>query len=421
MAFINLQNVPKQKTTLTPCQQRATDAVASGRNVLITGPGGTGKSFLLEHLKGVAAYGLDVAATTGIAALNVGGTTIHAWAGLGLADMPVDDIVGSIQTRPRVMRRIREAEQLAIDEISMASAELVDVLDQVMRKVRMNGEPFGGCQMLFFGDFLQLPPVNKDGKETRFAFEAKAWKEADVETVEMTTVVRQADAGFAALLHRVRRGVPTAEDLEVLRSRVSAARPTDGFEPVRLFNTNRDVDSFNWEHLVNKCSGDGYEYEAKDTGEEWQLAKLRKDCIAPQRLTLRIGAQVMLLKNYFDLGLVNGSVGVVTEFDALGMPVVVFKNGVRWTAEHNVWEMKQGWQVVASRRQLPLRLAWGITIHKSQGMTLELLEADLEKCFERGQAYVALSRAKTLEGLFLTGLNPSSIIAHEKALRFYSR
>lgn len=415
MAFV----LPKKQAApaLTPCQQKAVDAVESGENVCITGPAGTGKSFLLEYLKRRSKYGLDVAATTGIAALNVGGTTIHAWAGLGLGDQTADEILQNLESRVRVKRRIREAELLAIDEISMASADLLELLDEVMRKVRLKDDPFGGCQLVFFGDFLQLPPVNKSGNPTRFAFEASCWK--GVKTVEMTTVVRQADTSFAEMLHRIRKGLHTPADVEILKSRVSAPRPADGFDPIRLFNTNRDVDLFNWDLLCSKCEGEGYEYEARDTGSEWMLARLRKDCIAPQRLTLRVGAQVMLLKNYFDLGVVNGSVGRVESFDPTGMPVVVFKNGIRWTAEKSTWELKQGGFVEATRQQIPLRLAWGITIHKSQGMTLELLEADLGKCFEQGQAYVALSRAKTLDGLFLSSFDSASIMAHPKALAFY--
>jgi ATP-dependent DNA helicase PIF1 len=411
---------------LTPDQTDAFTAATSGRNICLTGPAGTGKSFLLDQLRDHFKGGLDVTASTGIAALNVGGATIHSWAGLGLGEDPVPYIVSQIVQRRKVCQRLRDCRRLAIDEVSMLSDRLLGTLSEVLSAVRDDPRPFGGIQMLFIGDFLQLPPVSRRGDEVGFAFNSPLWKSAGVEVHELTTIVRQKEESFASVLNKVRKGIVDDEVRDTLLSRVKVKDPDPTIKPVRLQSTNEAADRIN-QHELYALPGEACRSHADDWGDGSALDRLKRDCIAPEVLDLKIGAQVMLLKNLdLELGLVNGSLGVLESFDGKldgesNLPVVAFKNG-SFPIATAAWEIKVGREVVARRIQFPLRMAWAITIHKSQGMTLDKLEADLSGGFAPpGMFYVAMSRARTLEGLFLTGLDVSKIRAHPDALEFYEK
>lgn len=411
---------------LTPDQSQAFDAAVKGRNVCLTGPAGTGKSFLLDQLRDQFKGGLDVTASTGIAALNVSGVTIHSWAGLGLGEDPVPYLISQILQRRKVVHRIRDCRRLAIDEISMVSDKLLATLHGVLSGIRDNRSPFGGIQMLFIGDFLQLPPVSRRGDPVGFAFACEEWEQAEVGVHELSTVVRQKEASFAKVLNKVRRGLVDDEVREVLLSRVGAQDPDPSVKPVRLQSTNEAADRINAAEL-HRLPDDLLCSAAQDSGDPRHVERLRRDCIAPEHLELKIGAQVMLLKNLDPgLGLVNGSLGVLESFDGVldgekNLPVVRFKNG-SFPIGTAVWELKAGREVLARREQFPLRLAWAITIHKSQGMTLDKLEANLSGAFAPpGMHYVAMSRARTLDGLFFSGLDVSKIRAHPDALAFYEK
>lgn len=426
MVFIIPKKQPepeKPKLVFTPDQQDAFDAVCSGKNVCITGPAGTGKSTLLNALREAFKGGLDVTASTGIAALNVSGITIHSWAGLGLGEDPINYIVGQILQRRRVVNRIRQCRRLAIDEISMLSAPLLTKLSEVLSAVRDDPRPFGGIQMLFIGDFLQLPPVSR-GAFVGFAFASPEWARAEVEVHELTTIVRQKDAVFAGVLNKIRVGTIDAEVAEFFEGRMAAVDTDASVRPVELEGRNIDVDFLNRKEL-DKLSADLCRAVAKDWGDTpTYLERLKKDCIAPEVLDLKVGAQVMCLKNINpDCGVVNGSVGVLLDFEGVdeegnsGLPRVRFKNYTQ-AIPVSSWELKDGQTVVARREQFPLRLAWAITIHKSQGMTLDKLKANLSD-FDAGMTYVALSRARTAEGIFLTNVDAGRIRAHPDAVAFY--
>lgn len=414
-----LETPPAPAPTFTPDQAAAYAAIKTGNNVCLTGSAGTGKSYLLSKIfADYGGWGLAVTATTGIAALNVSGCTIHSWAGLGVGDRSAKQIAATIIGQGgRVRDRIRNCKRLAIDEISMMPPMLLSKLDEVLRLVRKNQAPFGGIQMLFIGDFLQLPPVSR-GDFDGFAFNSAAWISTGIQVHELRTVVRQSDAGFARVLNKIRVGEIDEEVEDTLERRVCAKDYDLSVKPVKLYGSNAAVDSLNSAELA-KVSGASKFYDAIDTGIPTFVEQLRKNCIAPQRLELKVGAQVMLLKNLStETGLVNGAMGKVTRFEG-DWPVVAFNNGEKWHAEPASWEIKDGEEILAARKQIPLRLAWAITIHKSQGMTLDKMEADLVSVFEHGQAYVAVSRAKSLPGLFLTGLDLSKITAHPSALSFY--
>ncbi len=418
-------------TSLNKKQKEFFKAFFSGRNVFLTGAAGTGKSFCLTVLFGfLAAKGVFVgkSALTGVAALNIGGSTIHSWAGMGLADEDVDSVVEMAMNNKKARGRIQGTSVLFVDEISMASADLLDKLNAVLRAGRMSREPFGGIQVIFSGDFLQLPPVFKAfGTQQDFAFNALAWSEAKVKTVELEELVRQKDGSeFGELLQRVRFGDRGA--LELLESRVNAKLDTK-LEPIKVFCKNLDIDRFNNARYGSIIAQEQV-YTSRDSGDPRYSAFFDKNCPAPTVLRLKPGTQVMLLHNLeVGAGLVNGAMGKIMGFSPLG-PIVEFTNGEKCIIEPHKWEIKEQeldvtgkmrYKTVAARNQVPLKLAWATSVHKQQGSTLDHAVVDVSNAFECGQVYVALSRVKTLEGLSLVGFNPNRIKAHPDCLDFYAR
>lgn len=404
---------------LTDSQHACLVDIMAKRNVLITGPAGTGKSFLLKFLKEKLGGRLRVVATTGVAAINVGGSTLHSWAGIGLGEGTVEELVAKISENPRAAARIRKAEILAIDEVSMLDADLFYRLEAVFRMIRKKSAPFGGIQMIFFGDFLQLPPVSSRQNEARFAFQSPAWDAAEIVVHQLKTVVRQRDAIFVEALSRVRMGHVDAFVRQILSDRIGAEDPSPHIEPVVLECRNVDVDAFNQRRL-DALPGAEVSLFATDTGESRFAAALDKNCLAPSELRLKVGAQVMLLKNLdVEGGLVNGSVGIVRSVDQSSVCVDFGEAGV-CEVQRSRWAFYDGdGQVLATRDQIPLRLAYALTIHKSQGCTLSKAKVNLRSAFAHGQAYVALSRVRDLAGLYIEDIRWESIMASPEAIAFY--
>lgn len=406
--------------TFSKEQKRFLDDVLAGSNVLATGPAGSGKSTVLSFLRGQLRSRLSVCASTGVAALNVHGTTIHSFAGLGLGGESAETIAESIlsKQRSRPYRNITRCAVLAIDEISMVSGELFDKIDYVFRKVRENETPFGGVQLVLFGDFLQLPPISRGPEPATFAFESAAWTRAGIVTWIFTRVFRQADQPFADALGRLRVGDIHHPSIALIAARNNLPVPADGIRPVVIHTHNIDVDRLNLAEL-EKLPGPEYSFAAKETGSPEGKERLDRDCLAPATLRLKTDAQVMLLTNLSpEEGLVNGSLGIVTSIDDEEIHVRFGKGKSVKMAPH-AWTIKNNDQVVAERSQFPLRLAYALSCHKTQGMTLDRIECHLGKTFEYGQAYVAVSRVKTLEGLFLRRSTRQSFRAHPKAVAFY--
>ncbi len=410
--------------------------IKDGENVFVTGSAGTGKSFILNRLK--KEFGFEVTSTTGMAAVNVGGQTIHAWSGAGICNLPLDFAIQNILKKSNLVKRIRNTKILAIDEISMLDAASFDYINNILKSVRASNLPFGGLQVVFFGDFFQLPPVDKT---SGFCFESMAWKELNLKNVLLRKIYRQEDSSFAEILNDIRQNNFKDSDFKVFYSRNNAQIP-DKKEILHIFATNSDADAYN-EKKFNELDEKTEELLASDVlmkneeadkivtttaeidglNERYKTtwSSLDKYCRAPQKLELKKGCRVMLLKNIdFDAGLINGSCGVVEGFDD-GIINVKFDNGEFKSIKQFEFDYMKDGKIAARRVQYPFRLAYGITIHKSQGMTLEEVFIDFSRIFEYGQAYVALSRVKSLGGLYLKSFSPQKIMANPKIVEFYKQ
>lgn len=431
---------------LAPEQQRAVDLVLDGHSIFLTGSAGVGKSYTLKHIIGKLFDTHDrnsvfVTASTGIAALAVCGTTLHSFAGIGLGTAPVEDLISNMSNLGK--RNWRACKVLIVDEISMVSCDLFTKLEAIARWMKNSDAPFGGIQLVLCGDFFQLPPVPDRSwpKNTPlFAFHSEAWSQSVKHTVELTKVFRQADAGFVTMLNSLRRGVvpPNMYSLvgrcftkpEDLHKKTfdqqsqdeQSDQQSDRVLPTKLYPLKVDVSRENHKHL-DDIDEEEHEFLAVDTGDPMYVKILQRNCTAEDVIKLREGAQVILLKSMLledqRVRLVNGSRGVITEFNDEGWPVVDFEEATEVTIEPEKFSIEVLGKTVATRTQIPLALAWALSIHKSQGMSIDKVYLDLSRVFEYGQAYVALSRARTLEGLKLAPFHPAVIKAHPQVIQFY--
>jgi ATP-dependent DNA helicase PIF1 len=430
---------------LNPGQRAAFDAVMSGENCFITGPGGTGKSFLIGSIvtaMSITKRRIAVTALTGCAALllGCGAKTLHSWAGVGLGKDPVPTIVANIKkkTRAKPLRNWLQTATLIIDEVSMMTPDLFEKLDAVGRAVRGSAAPFGGLQIILVGDFFQLPPIVADPKAMRFLFQSPLWPEVVDRTIELTEIVRQPDPTFQDLLNACRRGNLKEEHIGLLQGRMDLPWRDEEIRPTLLFSRRAEVNMINQSNL-DALEGELFAFKVRTVfdpdlptsrrpdlaDEAVQRAIAAHDGDAPydQELTLRVGAQVMLIYNLDpEEGLVNGSRGVVRRVllpdGKEPVPVVLFKNGKEVAISRAAWELDDLKGVM--RSQVPLRLAYACTIHKSQGATLDSALIDIgPNVFEFGQAYVALSRARSLDSLYIWALDPRAIRAHPAVVAFY--
>jgi ATP-dependent DNA helicase PIF1 len=421
-------------------QQRAVDLAKSGKSFFLTGAGGTGKSYVIQNIvKALNGEGKDVALTamTGCAALLLGkgAKTLHSWAGIGLGKEPAEVILMKLRKAFKAKKNWLAADTLIIDEVSMMMPDLLDKLDVIGKGIRRSTLPFGGLQVIMVGDMFQLPPVNKESKDCFFVFESKAWKAYINDSVVLRNVHRQSDPVFLKILGEARTGILSKESLEILDSRRTTAWKKLEIKPTLLFTKRADVDQINLSQL-NKCEGEDKIFTARtiktqafltahtvQQATDYAIEKMDKNGAYVPDLVLRKGAQVMLLTNkYMDFGLVNGSRGIVEKFcdGPSGYPMVKFRNGEVLIIEPHTWESEDidGLQ----RQQIPLRLAYAITIHKAQGATLDCALIDIgDNTFEYGQAYVALSRVRSLDCLYIWDLTARAFMVHPKVKVFLDK
>ncbi|KAJ8105400.1 hypothetical protein OPT61_g10202 [Boeremia exigua] len=461
------------KMFLSDEQKNVLDLVIQHKkSVFFTGSAGTGKSVLLrEIISGLRKKFIRepdrvaVTASTGLAACNIGGVTIHSFSGIGLGKEPAEDLVKKIRRNAKAKQRWLRTKVLIVDEVSMVDGDLFDKLEQIARTIRNNGRPFGGIQLVITGDFFQLPPVPEFGKPSKFAFDAGTWNTSIEHTIGLHHVFRQKDPVFANMLNEMREGRMSAESITNFKRLDRPLPASEGnIEATELFPTRMEVERANTLRM-QQLHGDTFSFEARDGGtvtNKEQRDRLLQNCMVPEVVHLKKGAQVMLVKNMDDT-LVNGSLGKVIGFmteqqftfwkeneedmlegniseaqmkaemakTVLGLntaqvfPLIRFAIADGTTRDllckREDWkvELPNG-EVQASRSQIPLILAWALSIHKAQGQTLERVRVDLGRVFEKGQAYVALSRATSMAGLQILRFDPRKIMAHEKVRSFYS-
>lgn len=388
-------------------QEEALAILESGKSVLLTGAAGTGKTYLLrKFIRRAREDGktVSVTATTGLAATHLNGATIHAWAGIGVHDhLPTKHFQKIGKQRRNI---INKTDILIIDEISMLHDFRLDLVNDVLRHVCENDLPFGGIQVVLCGDFFQLPPVNRsDSRQGSFITSSQAWANGDFTVCYLERQYRQAeDDDYRNILNGIRAGSLRRSQIDALRSRTDAI--DDSFiNRTRLLTTNADVDNINLQHL-DRLDEDAHEYFMLTSGSKKFIEQLKKSCLAPEVLQLKRGASVMCIKNSTEKKYVNGSLGVVEDFEKkTDNPIIRLNTGKLITIKPDTWELIDGDKHRASLVQLPLRLAWAITVHKSQGMTLDAARIDLSRAFVEGMGYVALSRVRGLRHLILDGLN----------------
>ncbi len=392
-------------------QEDALRVLKMGHSAYVAGEPGAGKTHLLNSFTKWArkkGLGCAVTASTGIAATHLGGTTVHSFSGIGIKKQVGEKTLDKMEQDRNLWKRFYKTNILVVDEISMLSAEFLDMLDLVCRTMKRRNIPFGGLQIIFSGDFFQLPPV----EDIHYAFQSSSWKKLNPVSCYLTSQYRQRDAKLSQLLMSIRQGKVGNKEKDILNSKIGKSASS---EITRLFTHNIDVDALNEEKL-NQLPGKGRSFFMTKRGGKGYLESLVKSCLVPEELVLKEGAEVMFVKNDIKHRYVNGTRGTVAGFRT-GVPQVKLRSGRVVDANRQSFKREDDGNVLAEVVQVPLRLAWGITVHKSQGMTLDEAEMDLGKSFVTGQGYVALSRVRSLKGLFLTSFNNTALRVDERVIK----
>ena len=434
---------------LSPEQEEALRVFTAGQNMFLTGPGGTGKTALIKkivELCKTTGKKIQVCALTGCAAvlLNCQAKTVHSWAGIGLANGPADLIVKRVITNKYKASAWKKIDVLVIDEVSMMSQKIFEILDSIGKKVRRSHlQPFGGLQIIFSGDFYQLPPVDdkqsEDVTASAFCFESPLWLETfpSANVVQLKKIFRQTDEAYTAILNQVRVGKLYKSALETLTPHIGKPLPST-FIPTILLPRRRDAEQINALEFA-KLSGEqkiytlsraeappvpvkGSVLASPPSAEQCEMEHtfLINNIMADKVIILKKGTQVMCIAN-IDMEsaepIVNGSQGIVIDFVG-NLPLVQFNSGARRTVGYHTWNSETHPSIGV--KQIPLIYAWAITIHKAQGVSLDMAQIDAgSNIFECGQTYVALSRIKSLAGLYLTAFNPQKIKVNKKVQEYY--
>ncbi len=391
-------------------QSTALDILKLGHNVFLTGPAGSGKTYLLnqyiKYLKNKK-IGVAVTASTGIASTHMNGQTIHSWSGMGIRDVFTEADFSKLKKRGFYSRKIKKTRVLIIDEVSMLHAHQLDIVDSICKRFKDPFLPFGGLQVILCGDFFQLPPVARYGTKARFVNESRVWQEMNPTTCYLEEQHRQEEGQMLKILSDIRSRTCDTETSGLILSRENKNIKSK-ITPTKLFTHNANADEIN-NFELGKIEEEPKTFQMTSTGIANLVNTIKRGCLAPETLVLKKGAVVMFVKNNFEKGFVNGTLGSVVGFEKEGLPIVKTIKGKIITAVPEKWSIDEDGEILASVTQVPLRLAWAITVHKSQGMTLDAVEMDLSKSFEYGMGYVALSRVRSLDGIKLLGINKTAL------------
>jgi len=404
-------------------QQEALGILKLGTNVFLTGPAGSGKTFLLsQYIDYLKKHKIKVAVTasTGIAATHLNGRTIHSWCGMQINERLSKSELRALQRNKELCAKIRSTKVLIIDEISMLNANRLDLANSICQVIRQDLRPFGGMQVIFSGDFFQLPPVvkDRDKEDGRFVVESEIWKEMEITICYLEEQYRQDDKLFLQVLNDIRGSRINEKTADILKQRINQSIESGAIKPTKLHTHNHDVDAYNLFEL-QRIAGKSEYYHMQASGVPNLVKFLKKNCLAPEVLEIKIGATVMFLRNNFNKKYVNGTMGQVIGFDPdNGYPIIKTVRGHQIIASPEKWAVEEGGEELAQVSQVPLRLAWAITVHKSQGMSLDFAEIDLSKTFEYGMGYVALSRVRSLLGIKLVGINEKALLVNGQVAVF---
>lgn len=410
-------------------QETALDLMKTGKNIFLTGAPGTGKTYVLnQYLDYLKTYGVQAAVTapTGIAASHIGGMTIQSFFGTGIKEELTQYDIENLSEKKYLWERMKNLKVLVIDEVSMLSPELFGSIDQLLQTFKFNSEPFGGIQVIVVGDFFQLPPVSKKKKDVRFIFQTDTWKELNLTVCYLDRSYRHKDETLLGILNEMRNGEVSEDSMNHFRSRYKK-EPDGNIHITKLYTHNADVDTLN-KKALGLLETPLEKFAAHTAGQKKWVERIFASSLVIPDLELKKGALVFFIKNNYDKGYINGTLGTVVDFDTFGVPIVETHSGKTIKADREEWVFEDtDGKPKATVKQVPLRLAWAITVHKSQGMTLDAAEIDLSGAFEPGQGYVALSRIRSLSGLKLMGLNQqalsvdSEVLSVDGKIRAYSQ
>lgn len=402
-------------------QSTALTIMKLGHSVFLTGGAGTGKTYVLnEYISWCKAHRIPLAitASTGIAATHVGGATLHSWSGTGIKESLTEMDIDALSQKKNLYDRYTKTQVLIIDEVSMLHAYRLDMVDKLARMFRGNQKPFGGMQIIMCGDFFQLPPISKNNQNKDFVFYSEVWKKLNPVVCYLTKNYRQQEDSLSSILNSIRKNEIEDGIYDTFQDLLdNPASDFYDYPHTKLYTHNEDVDRINREQY-KKLKGKEIVYDMISKGKKQLVDALKMNCLALETLKLKVGTQVMFIKNDAGRKYNNGTLGEVVEFSTDNMPIVRTLNGNTINVVADSWHIEDDGKILAEIKQLPLRYSWAITVHKSQGMTLDRAEMDLSRSFGFGMGYVALSRVRTLSGLRLLGMSGNALAMHPDIIVF---